>query len=173
MPNLTCPMPTNINPLSSNGFNFSITKIPDVTFFCQEVNLPSMTLPSIDIATPLSYDPVAGDMILFDDLNIQFIIDENMTNYQAIFNWITGLGFPANHLQYRQFIDIQNLNRMMSEYSDATLQILGSNNQPVKTVKFVDIIPTSLNTLTFQSTSNDVQYLVGNATFKINRYEFI
>ena len=173
--NLTCPFPTNINPLSSNGFNFSIQKIPEVSFFCQEVNLPSMSMQSEDISTPLSIMPFAGDIINFDDLQIQFLIDEDMKNYTALYNWMVGLGFPADHQQYSDFINSQNVgySRTSKEFSDATLQILGSNLQPVKSVRFVDIIPINLSSLTFQSTNTDVQYIVGTAEFKINRYEFI
>lgn len=174
MPNLTCPLPSNINPLSSNGFNFSIEKIPEVSFFCQEVNLPGISLPSVDINTPLSIIPIAGDVVNFDELVVQFLVDESMSNYKALYNWLIGLGFPANNIQYSDFIAAQRDGyRLTKEYSDATLQILGSNNQAVQIVKFIDIVPITLQGMTFQSTSTDVQYIAGSATFKFNRYEFV
>jgi hypothetical protein len=171
----TCPVPTNINPLSSNGFNFSISKLPEVSFFCQEVNLPSVTLPTFDMNTPLSALPFSGEILSFDDLNIQFIIDENMSNYIAVYNWMIGLGFPEDNKQFTDFINSQDTgySRTSREFSDATLQILGSNNLPVQTVKFIDILPVTLSSLNFLSTNNDVTYLVGNVSFKISRYEFI
>lgn len=171
----SCPLPSNINPLSSNGFNFSITKLPEVSFFCQEVVLPGMNLPTFDMNTPLSQLPFSGEIINFDDLNVQFIVDENMSNYVAIYNWMVGLGFPEDNTQFSDFINSQDTgySRTSREYSDATLSILGSNNQPVKTVRFIDILPINLSSMTFQSTSTDVQYIVGNATFKISRYEFV
>ena len=33
---LTCPIPATINPLQNNGFLFSIEKLPDMQYFCQE-----------------------------------------------------------------------------------------------------------------------------------------
>lgn len=171
----TCPFPTNINPLSSNGFNFSISKLPEVSFFCQEVTLPSMALPTFDMNTPLSALPFSGEILSFDDLNIQFIIDQNMSNYIAVYNWMIGLGFPEDNNQFNDFINSQDTgySRTSREFSDATLQILGSNNLPVQTVKFIDILPVTLSSLNFLSTNNDVTYLVGNVSFKISRYEFI
>jgi hypothetical protein len=171
----SCPVPSNINPLSSNGFNFSITKLPKVSFFCQEVQIPNLSLPMYEMMTPLSTLPFSGEVLNFDDLNIQFIVDENMSNYVSIYNWMIGLGFPESNEQFSGFINSQDTgySRTNREYSDATLSILGSNNVTVKTVKFIDIIPTNLSAVTFQSTSTDVQYIVGNATFKISRYEFI
>jgi len=41
---LSCPIPSNINPLSPNGFLFNILKLPNLSFFCQSVNLPGITL---------------------------------------------------------------------------------------------------------------------------------
>ena len=171
----SCPLPSNINPLSSNGYNFSITKLPEVTFFCQEVQLPSISLQTVDINTPLAQLPFAGDLLTYDDLTIQFIVNEGMSNYQSIYNWLVGLGFPADNNQFESFINAQDTgySRLSREYSDATLSILGSNNQPVKTVRFIDILPVNLSSMTFQSTNTDVPYIVGNATFKISRYEFV
>jgi hypothetical protein len=171
----TCPFPTNINPLSSNGFNFSISKLPEVSFFCQEINLPGMSLPTFEVNTPLSALPFSGEILSFEDLNIQFIIDQNMSNYIAVYNWMIGLGFPEDNNQFTDFINLQDTgySRTSKEYSDATLQILGSNNLPVKTVKFIDILPLNLSSMNFLSTNTDVSYLVGNVTFKISRYEFI
>lgn len=173
----TCPIPSNINPLSPNGFNFSIIKLPEVSFFCQEVNLPDITLPSVDINTPLSINPIAGDIISYGDLTVQFLIDENMANYKAIFNWLKGLGFPNEHKEYSDFIQTQThpigWSRLSREFSDGVLSILGSNNQSIQSVNFVDLVPINLSSLTFQSTNQDVQYLVGTASFKYDHYEFI
>ena len=170
----SCPLPSNINPLSSNGFILSITKLPDVTFFCQEANLPAMNLQSIDVMTPLSTVPFASDNLAFEDLVVEFLIDEDMKNYTSIYNWMVGLGFPRQNEQYANFIDQQTVgfSRSTKESSDAVLQILGSNLNPVKVIRFFDIIPVSLSSLNFQSTTTDVNYLTGSATFRINRYEF-
>lgn len=171
----SCPLPSNINPLSSNGFNFSIQKLPEVSFFCQEANLPSITLQEVTVATPLAYIQEPGEMVNYGQLNIQFLIDENMSNYKAVHNWLIGLGFPKDNQQYQDLLNADTSPIKSTEqkvFSDASLQILGSNLQPSQTVRFIDIFPTSLETLTFQSTATDVQYLVGSATFTCLRYEF-
>ena len=46
--------------------------------------------------------PVPGDKVLYDDLNVRFLVDEKMENYLAIHKWITGLGYPESIGQYRQ-----------------------------------------------------------------------
>jgi hypothetical protein len=94
-----------------------------------------------------------------------------MANYTAIFNWMNGLGFPVAYSQYTNFIN--NSNDSSSEtkfYSDASLQIFDNTGNPLKVAKFVDVFPTSLQSLVFTSTSQDVQYLVGSATFRYTYY---
>lgn len=172
---LTCPIPDNINPLSPNGFMFSIEKLPEVSFFCQEVNLPGMTLGSPEFATPFSMQPIPGETLTYDTLNVKFLVDEQMHNYQSIFNWLTALGFPQSYEQYvTYFSDDQRglIKELAKNYSDGTLSILSSNNRVVKTVQFVDMFPIALDSLVFQSDNSDVQYLVGNVTFKYGYYKF-
>lgn len=173
---LTCPIPSTINPLSPNGFLFSIQKLPEVSFFCQQVNLPDLTLGSPEVATPFSTMVMAGDTLTFGTLNIQFLVDERMANYKAIHNWLIGLGFPQNYDQYINF-QATDTRPMISElaknFSDATLSILGPNNLAIQTVSFVDAVPISLDSMMFQSTSDDVQYLAGNATFRYSYYKFL
>ena len=34
-------------------------------------------------------------------LEITFLIDENLENYREIHGWLTGIGFPKDHSQFR------------------------------------------------------------------------
>lgn len=170
---LSCPIPSNINPLSPNGFMFSIAKLPDISYLCQEVNLPSASLPENEFATPLVNIAIPGDRMEFQPLTIQFLIDSEMKNYTSIFDWMNGLGFPQSNDQFTSYTgSSQDQLQSTKFYSDATLQILGNTNNNLKSVKFVDVFPTSLESLVFTSTSQDVQYLVGSATFKYTYYTF-
>lgn len=169
---LQCPVPGTINPLNPNGFMFQITRIPEVSFFCQEVNLPSVSLPTTDIATPFSNYPVAGDKLDFSDLNVQFLIDADMRNYKAVFDWIRGLGFPENNQQYTQQTTKNGISEVAASTSDATLAILGGGSIPVQSIRFIDLVPVSLESIQFTTVSQDVQYAVGNATFKYAYYKF-
>jgi hypothetical protein len=168
--------PVNTNPLNPNGYRFSIQKLPDLTYFSQQVNLPGITLGDPEFANPFASVPIPGDRLTYDSLTLEFIVDTDMTNYMAVYNWIVALGFPQSYLQYVNLTNqdqINTLNELATNYSDATLQILNSSNLVSKTVHFIDIFPTSLESLTFQSTSNDVNYLVGRATFRFSYYEFV
>jgi hypothetical protein len=168
--------PINLNPLGANGYKFSIDKIPGIQYFCQEIALPAISLGEATQATPFSQIALPGDQVTYDPLNIDFLIDTQMANYTAIHNWIIGLGFPIDHSQYSTFIKANSqtgLTNNAKAYSDGLLQILDGFNSPVRTIQFVDMVPQSLEALTFTSTSQDVVYLVGRATFRYTYYKFI
>jgi hypothetical protein len=176
MTTITCPTPSNINPLSPNGFQFSILRLPELTYFCQQVEIPTISLPSPVQATPLSINYMAGEILEYGELNLQFLVDETMNNYKGIWNWMIGLGFPENYEQYDNFrnqSDFRDLSDVKKNFSDGFLQILGSNNQVVQTIEFLDMYPTSLQSLTFQATNQDVNYLIGNVTFRYDIYKFV
>jgi hypothetical protein len=179
MANSNCPIPSNINPLSPTGFRLSISKLPDLTYFCQQANLPEVELPAIEMPTSFSTIAIPGEMIHFGDLVVQFLVDENLANYKGVFNWLIGLGFPENYLQYQalaaQDPSAQNnkFGGMISNYSDGILEILGSNNIATQTIRFRDLHPTSVSSLPFQATIDDVNYLIGTATFRYTYYDFV
>lgn len=173
---LSCPIPDNITPLSPNGFQFGIQKLPQLSFFCQQVNLPGITLGSPEFGNPFNVAPIPGDTLTYDTLSVQFLVDENMSNYKAIYNWVVALGFPETYEQYLTLIssaDISGLSELAKNYSDASLTILGASNNPVQTIEFYDLFPVTIDSLMFQSTNQDVQYLVGNATFRYAYYKFL
>jgi hypothetical protein len=172
---LSCPIPSNINPLSPNGFLFNILKLPNLSFFCQSVNLPGITLGAPEFGNPFNVAPIPGETLTYDQLSVQFLVDEQMANYQSIYNWIVALGFPESYQQYVTFVsnDTNNYSELAKNYSDGTLQILGADNLTVKIVQFYDMFPVSLDSLQFAGTNNDVQYLIGNATFRYGYYKFL
>lgn len=170
----SCPLPQNINPLNPNGFMFSIARIPEVSYFCQEAPLPGLSLGVATVPTPFYDYPLPGDKVEFDDLTIEFLVDAEMKNYKAIFNWMTGLGFPELNRQYTdQLLDRPPKSETVSTLSDANLSILGPSGSPIQTVQFKDVFPVNLSALRFTSTSTDVQYLTASASFKYMGFTFV
>lgn len=171
----SCPYPVNLNPLSPNGFQFSIKKLPELIYFSQEVSLPGISLPTATMNTPFSTVKIAGDKMTYDPLTVNFMVDEKMSNYLAIHDWIVAMGFPHD---YEQYISWQNKERspyfseLAKNYSDGTLSILGSNNVTVQNVTFVDLIPISLSGLSFTTTSDDVSYISCQIEFEYNYFYF-
>ena len=70
--------PENFNYFSPIGFKFDVDKLPNVNFFCQSATLPELTLGEATAPNPFRDIPVPGDKILFEELTIRFIVDEEL-----------------------------------------------------------------------------------------------
>ena len=169
----------NRNYMSPLGFKLILTKTPKVDFLCQSANIPQISMGTAIQPTYLKDIPVPGDKVLYDDLNVRFLVDEKMENYLAIHKWITGLGYPESLGQYAQLKKDDNRTdtRVGNQgdpryfnYSDATLQVLNSNYKPSVLINFKDAFPISLSTLDFDVTTRDYNYFTAEVTFKYTIY---
>ena len=185
--------PTKFDYASPTQFKFQLLKLPKVEYFCTSVNIPGVTLSNVDIATPLKSIPVPGTILNYGDLEMSFLVDENLENYREIHGWLTGLGFPRDHKQAKTLVDaakdrfptdgksdaITDAGKVTGSpmplgpvFSDATLNVLTSKNTANIEVRFSDMFPVSLSALNFNQQANDVDYLSASVTMKYKIYEF-
>jgi hypothetical protein len=165
----------NRNFLSPTGFKFSLKRSPGVAYFCNEANVPDMTLSIAEQPTYLRDIPIPGDKIEFGDLNLRFMVDEDLTNYMEIQNWIRGLGYPQSIKEYQDLNKKAYIKQTFGQkrqdiYSDGTLQILSNNLVPKFQVVFDDLFPYSLSTITFDATDTDIEYFTAEVGFKYTLY---
>lgn len=162
--------PSNKNFLSPLNFKFQIKKAPHVNFFIQQVNFPSIDLPQFDAPNPMVAIPYWGDHLEYGELRISFKVDEDLTNYMELYNWIRALGKPENQDEYRKLQEIP-LYTGEGLVSDIALTILTNSKMPNYEVVYRDAFPVSLGSLQFDSTLSDVDYLEVEATFRYTLYE--
>jgi|TARA_R110000744_G_scaffold375616_1_gene489203 hypothetical protein len=172
--------PTNPQFLSPLGFNFQIRKLPNVNYFAQSVNLPSVTVGNAELPTPFKRVPIPGDEMTLGDLSVTFKVDEDMNNYIEIFNWLQYISFPESFTQSKEVYgkdgmkgltglkNVQRTGRSLGEgsVSDATLTVLSSASKPNLSITYQDCFPTSLSDLVFDTRQTDVDYIEASATFR-------
>jgi len=149
----------NRNFLAPNGFKLSLINFPKVSFFCQSANIPGISIPDITVANPFRDYSVAGTETEFEDLNVKFLVDEDMTNYSTIHKWLRKTGLAENFDTDRYPIE-----------GNGILEILNSNWRPSIIVEFENLFPISLTPLDFDVTDQNVEYMVAQATFKYKIY---
>ena len=168
----------NRNFLSPTGFKFSLRRSPKVAFFCNQANIPDINLGLAVQTSWLKDIEIPGDKIQFGDLNLRFLVDENLENYMEIQRWIRGLGYPESMQEFRNLEKSGKENGILDPegggdniYSDGTLQILSSNLIAKFNVNFKDMFPYSLSTITFDATDTDIQYFTADVSFKYTIYD--
>ena len=162
----------NRNFLSGIGFKFNLGKYPKVDFFSNSARIPELNLELAQQASYLKNISVPGERLTFGDFTLRFLVDENMENYLAVYDWLKGLGFPESGKQFKDITTDSDGQRDQKEaFCDGTLRILNSNYREVAKVKFTDLFPISLTSLDFDATNTDIQYFTAEATFKYTIYD--
>ena len=183
--------PSKLDYTSPTQFRFLINQLPKVEYFTTEANIPGITLGDIELATPLKNIPLMGDKLTYEDLNITFIVDENLENYIEMHTWLTAIGFPKDRKQFADFRsttsntptiqrgeskdigDVRASTPEIAMTSDAIMTILTNKNNPVVECRFRDVFPTSLSGLTYSQNQTDVEYLTATVNFKYQIYEIV
>ena len=163
--NPNCPS----NFLSGAGFQFSLKKLPGVSFYCQSANVPSQNLAVATQATRFNTIPEPGDEVNYDDLTVRFLVDEDLKNYRSIHNWIRYLGHPESDEDWTTYADGDSYQE--KQYSDGILFVLDSNFNRKFKIYFKDLFPVSLSGLNFDSTYTDTEYFAVDATFKFTIFD--
>jgi len=165
----------NRNFLSPIGFQFTLNKTPKATFFSNSARIPDISLGTAIQPVYLKDIDVPGDKLQYGDFNLRFLVDENLTNYMAIHNWLTGLGYPESTSEFKEATTDKLTGRRDQEevFSDGSLSILNSNFRQVAVVKFKDLFPVFLTSLEFEATDTDVNYFTAEVTFKYTIYEIV
>ncbi len=164
----------NRNLLSPVGFKLTLNTKRKIDFFSNTATIPALTLGTVLQTTPLRNIDVPGDELLYDDFQIEFLVDEDLVNYMVVHNWLTGLGFPESYQEFKTLTtDPEQQKDDKLQYVDGSLHILNSNLRDIAVVKFQDLFPVSLTGLEFRATDDDINYFTAQATFKYMMYNIL
>ena len=185
--------PTKLDYASPTQFKFSIIKLPKVEYFCTAVNVPGITLGgTMSQPSPLKDIPIPGEKLTYEPLQMTFLVDENLENFQEIHGWLVGLGFPRDYSEFQNLVSSGNdrfpakTTQISNEigkvkygaantggtYSDATLTVLSSKNNSQVEIRFRNMFPTGLTGLQYNQQAADVDYLTATVSFEYEIYDF-
>ena len=165
---------TNRNFLSPAGFLFNLTKEPKVSFFCTRASIPYIFFETTQQPSYLKDIDVPGDRLDYENLSVRFLVDEDLKNYMAVHNWLTGLGFPETTQDFKTETTAPDTSRDLNlQYSDGSLTIQNSNFRTCAIVRYKDMFPTSLTSLEFDTGVSDIQYFTAEANFKYLVYNIV
>jgi len=154
--------PTNRNFLNPIGYLLKLEKFEGVDFFCQTANIPDITMPVTEIASPFRNLPIVpSGGVTFGDLSLRFIVDENLLNYNSIHKWIRDNGNADEMQRITSDTDI---------YTNGQLHIVTSQYNPAFVVEFRNLFPVALAGLQFDATISDVEYITAEVTFKHQQF---
>ena len=181
--------PTVFDYATGTQWRLTFNRIPKTTWFCVAANVPGIQLGEASYPTPMTDMFVTGDKLTFETLNITFLVDEELQNYRELWDWLVGIGAPKQHSQWTSVLskgdgavrtfgtpDTDTRTKTTYDesnlYSDSTLIVYNSKNQPKVNVHFKNMFPTNLSALEYSQELTDVEYFKATASFRYLYYEF-
>ena len=150
------------NNLQSNSFSMTIDRIPQTIFRVTKCSVPSIQIPAPEVPHPSASQYFPGSVTEFDSLVIEFLVDENLQNYEEMFNWIT---------QQRYLSDVTpNLDGGPPLVSDGAIITLNNNSIPNKVFSFKNLFPISLGSLSFDTTVSEPTSMMCEAEFRFSYF---
>jgi hypothetical protein len=164
--------PDNTNFLQPSKFILTFGRIPTVQYFCQEANLPGVALGSTKFDTPLLDIPIAGNKLTYNQLQVNFIVDESIQSWTELYNWLRAFGSPKSLSdRSNQSILQTGGNAPLNNYSEATLTVMSALNNPLFRVNYHKLFPTSLSDIQFDVKNSADTIITATASFAYEYFE--
>jgi len=161
--------PQNTNPLQATKFVLTFSRINNTQYFCQEVNIPGVTLGEVSRATPFldMYSP--GTKLQYNTLDISFVIDEELQSWKDMYNWFTSIADPDG-------FEGRDHNRELQQnkhFSDATLTVLSALNNPIIRIHYTNVFPLTMSDIQFDTKLDANHIVTCNASFRYQSYKYL
>ena len=157
--------PKELNQLNVVSFQTNFTRLPNVNFFCQRVNIPAINLGIALQNTPFSDMNYEGDKLTFEQMTMNFYVNEDLSNYLEVYSWLISLGFPDNYKQFNLKESSLNFAANESRTSDMNLILETNKSNPNFSVVFKNAFPVSLGSIELDTAATSLEHIVVDATF--------
>jgi hypothetical protein len=107
-----------------------------------------------------------GDKLVYDQLSVTAIIDEDLKVWEETLDWLNALTKPESYDQYKKFYDP---NKKL--YHDAILTINTNANINNIRVQFYNCHPVSLSSINFSTADTADTILSADIVFRYDYYK--
>jgi hypothetical protein len=153
------------NLLQNNGFAFVLERIPQTVFRVTATSVPAINVPPAPAGYPGSSQDFPGTFTEFEDITLEFLVDENLENYEEIYRWIVKQRFAENQVP-KSDLDV-------SYFSDGVLTTMTNSSNPNRKFKFKSMFPYALGQLSFDTSVTSPSPVTCIATFKYSYFELM
>jgi hypothetical protein len=164
--------PTSTNFLQPSKFILAFNRLPTVQYFCQEANIPGVSLDTATFPTPLVDIPVAGNKLSYNEFAVTFMVDEYVSSWNELYKWLLAIASPKSFEERVKLNSLQNTNSStISYYSDATLTVMTALNNPAVRINFSRMFPISLTDIRFDTQQSADTIITATASFRYQYFE--
>jgi len=161
------------NLFQPTGFKVIIDRknFANLEFFVQAVTHPGASCPAMETAVKrIQSVPLPGGQMEFGELTMDVLLDENMSSYTEMYNWMLR---SVNSDMITKRDNFGGQTSTQPSYSDITVVALTSHNNTSIKFKYVDALPVSIGDIRFESTNQSVEFVTFPASFRFSYFEIV
>lgn len=173
--------PENTNLLQVTKYIMTLPRVNNVQYFCQEANLPGVSISQIARQTPIVDLWSPGSKLSYNEFDVTFVIDEDLRAWTDIHDWMRGLSggvdddewsnmMRKSAVSYTADVDNNPNSKAFPQYSDGVLTLLTGLNNPKIRIKFAQMFPTDLSDIKFDSKLSSDTILTATAKFRFDYF---
>lgn len=148
-------MKINYNNAITSNFKLTFPSKPELEFKATSVNVPGVTLSPIEVPYRDTRAKVPDNRYMWDDLNVQFVMDEDLYVYELITKWNQ---------------DVRNKEFWQSSLIDVNIVPLDSN----KIIEYCFVAegcwPSMIGSWQYSTTSSISDYIMLDVTFSYQNF---
>lgn len=161
--------------LLGNKFQFLCSRIPTVQQYAKSINIPGITVNPTQINNPFVDLYTPGDKAQYGEMELTFLLDEEMNTWFEVHDWIRAISFPTTHEEYVKLPYIPKTNKFVikenfPQFADAYITILSGTNQPLVRFTFIDLFPYNISDIPFGTENTPENTMTCTAIFKYSYY---
>ena len=159
-------IPRNTSFLQETKFTFTFPNMPFLNYFCQTVNIPEISTSAVTVSSPFANMYRHGDKLVYGDLTITALIDEDLRVWEETRNWLMALTKPEDFNQYERYRNPEG-----KLYHDGILTVNTNSNNTNMRFKFFHCHPVSLSSVQFNVSGNADTVLTADIIFRYDIYQ--
>ncbi len=126
---------------------------------CVVASIPTIIMGVTPQPTNIRQIHIPGDSMEYEDLNLQFLVQEDLSNYIALVDWMYRLRDPNTVSLSREVIDIG-------------IDILDAKSNLMCEVTVIDAFPFTISDIPLTVSIDDVEPSRMDVSFKVNGLKF-
>jgi hypothetical protein len=152
--------PNNTNLVQPTKYVLAFPEITETMYFCQKANIPGVSLSPVLQPTPTLDVFHPSTKIEYNTFDITFLVNEDLSSWITIYNWMTDLSSATPKYNIRQ-----------ANKKQATLTVMSNLNNPKIRIKLYNIFPLTLGDLEFDTTLSAEEHITATASFRYDWFD--
>ena len=157
------------NTSKQTNFKLSFREFPGLVYMARSVDLPGVAIATTEIPTGLAPVMEPSTKLDYEQIPIEFLVSEDLSNWEEIHNWMRGLT-SAKSIGDNAIL-LERLLGAGKKKTDMSIILLNNVGAPVVEYTFIDAWPVNLSSINYRADLTEATDVTATASFVYDYFE--